>query len=495
MRSQLVRYIILLTLTISCTPNRPVKNIILLIGDGMGPGQISLLQQFLKHSKLHKSENAFDKISKLGFVGISDTAPHGKLVVDSACSATQLALGKPALNEFIGLDHLGNPQATILEKAQNKGLMTGLVSDTRLTHATPASFAAHVHNRWEEDEIAMGMIASNVDVLYSGGAYRFYPKGTQLNIKGFQIKSRRADDKNPIKLAQENNYQIIHSKSDLNNINPSKVLGLFTNGSYPSSIWHHQNESKEDRTIPNLLEMTKSALSILNNAHNKKGFFLMVEAGQIDWAGHANDAGTMLHEMLTMNEVLNYLIEYVQNNQDTLLVVTADHETGSFGLGYNLHDVPKPSDLSSKFFKDKKYQVNYNYGPTNVLDLLYQQKESFNALISNFLKLETKEQTPENFSALVNKISQIKITLEEAKDILKKSKNPYYDKEKKYLNYKYWATREEYTAYYPNEVNNISAKLAEKIAHKVNIVWGTGGHTSNPVHVYALGPKYWSKKF
>lgn len=479
----------------SCSPNKPVKNVILLIGDGMGPGQISLLQQFIKSSKIYKSDNGFDKISKLGHVGFSDTAPYGKLVVDSACSATQLATGKPALNEFIGLDHKGNPVPTVLEKAKERGLMTGLVSDTRLTHATPASFAAHVHNRWEEDKIAMELVASNTDVLFSGGAHRFYPKGTQFNMKGFQIKSKRSDDGNPIKIAQENNYQIIHTKNDLNNINPNKVLGLFTNGSYPSSIWFHQNQNNEERTIPNLLEMTKSALTILNNKNNKKGFFLMVEAGQIDWAGHANDAGTMLHEMITINEVLNYLIEFVQNNQDTLLIVTADHETGSFGLGYNLHEVPTPQGLDAKFFKDKKYTVNYNYGATNVLDTLYQQKESFNSLISDFLKLDTKEQTPENFKNAVNNISQIKITHTDAKQILKKTKNIYHNPEKASYSKKYWATRMEYSAYYPQEVNNISAKLAEKIAHKVNVVWGTGGHTSNPVHVYALGPNYWSKKF
>jgi len=478
----------------SCYSNKPVKNVILVIGDGMGPGQISILQQFIKHSKLYKEPNAFDRIAKRGTVGISDTAPHGKLIVDSACSATQIALGKPSLNEFIGLDLKGRKRATILEKARDKGLMTGLVSDTRLTHATPASFAAHVTNRWLEDEIAMQMIKSKTDVLLSGGANRFFPKGTQLNLGDMQITSKRKDDLNPIEIARQNKYQIIHKKEDLNLINPDKVLGLFTSGSYPSSIYFHNNEKNEKRTIASLLEMTKGALNILGNKKNKKGFFLMVEAGQIDWAGHANDAGTMLHEMVTINDVLNYLIEYVQSNPDTLLVVTADHETGSFGLGYHVENTPKPKDLDAPLFKNTKYTVNYNYGPTNVLDLLYQQKASFNKTISDFLDLKDTERTPYKFMHMINNISVFKITHEDAKRILKEKKNQFYDENSYALKHKSWPVRDEYTAYYPNLVNNISALVAQVIATKANLVWGTGGHTSNPVHVYSMGPKHWSAK-
>tara|TARA_B100001971_G_C18268046_1_gene596712 strand:+ start:151617 stop:153062 length:1446 start_codon:yes stop_codon:yes gene_type:complete len=459
----------------------------------MGPGQISLLQQFTKHSKIYKEPYAFKRISDLGHIGFSDTAPHGKLVVDSACSATQIAIGKHTLNEVIGLDKHGDPAQTILEKARDRGMLTGLVSDTRLTHATPASFASHAANRKYENEIALEMVQSNANVLFSGGARHFYPQGTQLKVGDFEVTSRRDDDKNPIQIAKSNGYQIIHTKNDLNNISGNKVLGLFTNGSFPNSIWFHDKQDDEKRAVPSLLEMTKSALGLLDS-NNKKGFFLMVEAGQIDWAGHQNDAGTMLHEMVTMNDTLNYLIDYVQKNPDTLLVVTADHETGSFGLGYHAVDVPAPKKIDGKEFKDKDYEVKLNYGNVANLDKLFMQKNSFENIVKEFLSLEASMQTADTLMSMVNEVSHYKISLEDAKRIITPVKNKYFKKDDKYLGKEKWMDMIDYQAYYLNPINNITALINEAIAHKANIVWGTGGHTSNPVHVYSMGPKYWSEK-
>ena len=477
----------------SCVINiSPVKNVIFVIGDGMGPGQISLLQQFTKHSNMYKQPNAFNRISKLGHVGFSDTAPYDKLVVDSACSATQLAIGKPSINEVIGLDKQGNKISTILEKARDRGLLTGLVSDTRLTHATPASFASHAANRSLENEIALEMIQSQTNVLFSGGARHFYPKGTKLKIGNLEISSKREDEINPIDIAKSNGYQIIHTKQELNNIQGNKVLGLFSNSGMPDSIWQHENNENSKRTIPNLIEMTKSALGLLDKS--KKGFFLMVEAGQIDWTGHQNDAGGLLHEMITMNDLLNYLVDYVQKNPDTLLVVTADHETGSFGLGYHGVDVPAPSDIKGDEFKDKKYKVKLNYGLVAKLDRLYLQKETFQNMYKRFEKLDKSEQTPSRLQQMVNQISSFKISIEDAKRILTPVKNEYYQEGSKYLGQKEWLDLEDYQAYYLNPMNNKTALINEAIAHKANILWGTGGHTSNPVHVYSMGPNYWSEK-
>lgn len=477
----------------SCVINiSPVKNVILVIGDGMGPGQISLLQQFIKHSKTYKKPNAFDKISKLGHVGFSDTAPHGKLVVDSACSATQIALGKSSLNEVIGLDKKGNKRATILEKARDRGMKTGVVSDTRLTHATPASFVAHSPNRSLENEIALQIVNSNTNVLFSGGARHFYPKETKLKIGNFEIKSKRKDDQNPIQIAKDNGYQVIHTLQEMNNIRGDKVLGLFTNSGMPDAIWQHQNKKSDKRTTPNLTEMTKSALGLLDKS--KKGFFLMVEAGQIDWTGHQNDAGGMLHEMVTMNNLLNYLVEYVQKNPDTLLVVTADHETGSFGLGYNGANVPKPIDIDGDAFQNTQYKVKLNYGAPSNLDRLYSQKETFTNLSKRFKKLKESQQTPEQLMSMINEISSFKVNLDQTKRMLTKVENKYYQEGHKYLGKKEWLDLVEYQAYYLHEANNFTALISEAISHKANFVWGTGGHTSNPVHVYTMGPKYWSEK-
>ena len=171
------------------TPVTSVKNVILMIGDGMGVQQVGLLEDYARRApnSIYNSANnqtALSKFSKNGLMGLSMTSPHGGLVVDSACSATQLATGMPAGSEMIGLDNNGNIVKTILERAKAAGKATGLVSDTRITHATPASFAAHQPHRSLENDIAAQMIASeSVDVLFSGGARNFLPSDIKTNTK------------------------------------------------------------------------------------------------------------------------------------------------------------------------------------------------------------------------------------------------------------------------------------------------------------------------
>ena len=331
------------------------KNLILMIGDGMGPGQISLLYYFLKYSKkfnISKVENGFERMGKGSSIGMSTTEPYGNIVADSASSATQLAIGQPARPETIGLDIDGGSVLTILEKAQKRGMLTGLVTDTRMTHATPAAFAAHVKNRRREDDIAEAYMETAPDILLSGGANRFIPKGQNINISPyFTIKSRRKDDKNLLEKAIKRGYRIVYSKSELEMVDSNKkILGFFTNHSMPNALWFHRNKNNSKRTIPNLLEMSKSAIKHLSYNSSGKGFFLMIEGGQIDWAAHQNDAGTMLHEMLSFNETLNWVIDWVKKNPNTLLVVTGDHETGGFGFSNNIIGLKKIKKNLKKVF-------------------------------------------------------------------------------------------------------------------------------------------------
>ena len=150
-----------------------IKNIILMIGDGMGPQQVGLLEEYATRApnSIYQGDNsATAKLANLGVTGLSLHGPADKLVVDSACSATQLATGIAAGSEMIGLNRAGYKVPTILEKAKGLGKSTGLVSDTRLTHATPAAFASHLIHRSMENEIAEQMIQSGVvDVMLSGG--------------------------------------------------------------------------------------------------------------------------------------------------------------------------------------------------------------------------------------------------------------------------------------------------------------------------------------
>lgn len=495
--SALVIFTLLFTGCQSQTAKKP-KNVILMIGDGMGPGQVSLLYYYLKHTKNPHMKNvkfAFERMDKT-HLGISNTRPEGKLVVDSACSATQLAIGTPSRSEMIGLDDNGEVAQTILEKAQAKGLATGLVSDTRMTHATPASFAAHVANRWSEDEISAEMIAIAPDVLFSGGANRFAAKGTRREIPNrFTLTSKRKDDRDLLKEAQDSGYQVIYGKSDLKNIKADrKVLGLFNNGNIPEAVWYKNRKDDPSREIPTLLEMSQAAIDKLSK--NDKGFFLMIEGGQIDWAGHQNDAGSMLHELLSFNETINWVIDWVEKNPDTLLVITADHETGGFGIGYNVGTLTEPVKLNGTKFKGKDLAPLINYGEYSLLDILYSQKMNFVSMWEEFLALDKAQQTSDKLCEIVKDVTSITLKASKCKAVL----NRVVEETKRRASLKLYKGElpelNDYHDHYYYDLANIRTSLiARAIADQLNIVWATGGHTASAVHVYSLGDESWTREF
>ncbi|AYF44382.1 alkaline phosphatase [Halobacteriovorax sp. BALOs_7] len=490
--------LLLLSSCMNSSPSKGPKNLILMIGDGMGPGQISLLNYYLKHNSNPKMKNVRYAFANMNTnqLGVSATQPYGSIVVDSACSATQLATGTPSRSEMIGLDKEGEIAKTILEKAQKKGLKTGLVSDTRLTHATPASFAAHVANRWSEDRIAQSMIEVAPDLMFSGGANRFVPKGTKSAIEGhFTLKSKRKDDRNLLQEAKDKGFQVIHKRSELTNIDPSKkVLGLFTNHNMPEALWFRDKKEDESREIPTLLEMSKSAVETLSK--NDDGFFLMIEGGQIDWAGHQNDAGSMLHEMLSFNETVNWISDWVSKNPDTLLVITADHETGGFGFGYNIGKIEDEIELSGSVFKDRKFKTSINYGPYRVLDLLYSQKTNLIKLWDDFLDLEKSQQTSSTLCDLIEETTSVRLSVSKCSEILAKA----IEEKRRRKNLKLYKGEvpkfRGYHDHYYYDLKNIRTSLiAKAIASEQNVVWATSGHTAAPVHVYTKGHVDWAKEF
>ena len=500
----MIRLFFLTTLIflISCSQTKSgnskgkVKNVILMIGDGMGPQQISLLYYFAKHSQLKvvkPDEFAFEKLAKLGSLGMSETGPYGAIVADSACSATHLATGEMARSEMIGLNHDGEVKKTILEKAQAKGLLTGLVSDTRMTHATPAAFASHVANRWSEDEIAEHMANIAPDVMLSGGINRFVPEGYTEKIHGaFRIKSRRGDNKNLIAQAQSNNIQIIYTKNELENLSDRKVFGFFTDHNFPNGMWFSKNKNEKTRKIPTLLEMSQAAIKKLEKG--PKGFFLMIEGGQIDWAGHRNDAGEMLHEMISFNETLNWVIDYAKDKPDTLLVVTGDHETGSFGFSYNVNDLPKGIALKGSAFKDKVFKPYLNYADYKILDQLYNQKMSFMDLWIKFNKLPKSEQNSKSLIIMVEQATGFNLSYDDAKKILAWTQNKYFQKEHPVLNKGKVPHVHDFSSFYFEEINMRTALIARALSAQQNIVWGTGGHTATAVPLYSMGPKEYTKR-
>ncbi|MCG3816145.1 alkaline phosphatase [Photobacterium damselae] len=475
-----------------------IKNVILMIGDGMGPQQVGLLESYAKlaPNSIYKGKpTALYQLAQDGVIGSSLTHPDDAIVVDSACSATMLATGISTGSEVIGIDPDGNSIETVLEKAKRMGKATGLVSDTRMTHATPAAFAAHQPHRSLENEIASDMLETQVDVLLSGGLRNWIPQSANQQGEVYQqlqtlthgdvgLKSKRKDERNLLLEAKDLGYSLAFNKQMLEETTGSKVLGLFASSGMADGIEYSKTKEDPARTQPTLREMTEKALEVL--AKNDKGFFLMVEGGQIDWAGHSNDAGTMLHEMLKFDNTIDAVYQWAKGRDDTLVIVTADHETGSFGFSYSGYQLPEPQKRSGEAFAQRDYAPNFNFGAFTILDGLYQQKKTYSGMLTEFGQLPKDKQTAKQLMKIVNNNSEFAITEAQAKAVLTDKTNPYHVDGHSYLSESTIPAIHDFDAFYP--YNDRANLLARVQGAKQNIVWGTGTHTHTPVNVFAWGP-------
>ncbi len=483
-----------------------IKNVIMMIGDGMGPQQLGLLEDFVKRapttSPYAKGEETaittFAESSK-GTMALSMNGPNGSLVVDSACSAGQLATGVPSLSEALSVDINGNSVPTILEMAKQMGKSTGLVSDTRATHATPAAFASHQPHRSYENEIADEMLNdTQVDVILSGGLRYWIPQGSsmdnidlvaQINEPTVRIKSKRNDDRNLLTQASAQGYSLAFNATQLDSIKDGRILGLFAYSGMDDGIAYSNCKKQNSCVQPSLADMTKKALETLSK--DEDGFFLMIEGGQIDWAGHNNDTATMLHELLKFDEAVAAVYDWVQDRDDTLVVITADHETGSFGFSYSRTDLPvADASIQGDEFGTHIYHPNFNFGELSDLDKIYMQKESFYSFISTHA-----DDTPAQLATAFNLISEFEITEQQAEEILANEANSSQaEAAEKYNGHKYLDVDSlpaihDFEEFYVYGEEIKTDLIARKVAAGQNTVWGTGTHTSVPVPVIVWGPE------
>ncbi|WP_054942186.1 alkaline phosphatase [Paenibacillus ihuae] len=337
------------------------QNLIVLIGDGMGPAQVSAARYFQQYTKgvNHLNIDPY-------YVGQATTyADRGEdggkvvsgIVTDSASAGTAFATGHKTYNAGISVSNedVAKPFASIIEAAESSGKATGLVTTARITHATPAVYASHVRSRDNESAIASQYLESGVDVLMGGGKQFFVTKDE---------KGKRTD-KNLLPDFKAKGYTVVENTSALNALTSknTKVLGLFGN----SHVAYVPDRTAE---IPSLAAMTSKALSILST--DKDGFVMMIEGGRIDHSGHANDLPTLVQETLDFDAAFKTAIEFAKKNGNTSVVVTADHETGGLSLS-----------------RDNIYEIN--------IDLWNKQKHSSESLAAS---LEAA-QTPEEIRSIV----------------------------------------------------------------------------------------------
>lgn len=319
-RTVIILILIVLALSIACTTGiraeKPakVKNVIVLIGDGMGNQQRRIA------ALVEGNGNGNNRLTmeKMTTSGVAFNHSLDEIVTDSAASGTALATGFKTKNGMIGMTPDNKPKKSILEVCKDLGKSTGLVTTVTISHATPASFGAHVHHRGMYPEIAAQYLKGGIDVLMGGGQCDFLPKS---------MKGKRKDNRNLIEEFKKAGYFYVDNLQGLKTLNPEKnqkVLGLFDDGSLAYEA--DRDSSKE----PSAAEMTEASIDILSR--NPKGFFLMVEGGKIDWANHANDVSGSVYDTLAFDKAVKVAMDYANKSKDTLVIVVNDHETGGMTI-------------------------------------------------------------------------------------------------------------------------------------------------------------------
>jgi alkaline phosphatase len=272
-------------------------NIILLIGDGMGLTHI--------YAGLTVNQGYLNML-KFQNIGFSLTYSANNYITDSGAGGTALATGNKTYNGAIGVNKDSIPVKSILEYAEEKGLSTGLVSTSSITHATPASFIAHEKFRDDYEAIAADFLDTDIDVFIGGGRNNF---------------TYRKDKRNLVNELREKGYQVVFSLDSITSIKQGKLAGLNALNHNPSIL-----DGRGDM----LPRASETAINILSR--NKNGFFVMIEGSQIDWGAHANNGEYVAREVIDFDKAVGKALDFAEKDGRTLVIVTADHETGGMAI-------------------------------------------------------------------------------------------------------------------------------------------------------------------
>lgn len=445
------------------------RNVILLIGDGMGPEAVGLAVYYNRFMNGMDKRLNMERLMSAGNTGYCLTYQYGTVVTDSASAATALACGIKTRDAIIGKDHEGRSMKTVVDIARQLGKSAGVISNTRLTHAAPAAFYANVIHRDMENEIAAQLVErANLTVALSGGAQHFIPAGMKVedhpDLKGIDRKagwggSRRKDGRDLIGEAKGKGYAVVADDRELAGLdarNTDKILGLFSASGFPRAI---DRQPQHQTGVPTLSQLTEKSLEVLEK--NPRGFFLMVEGGQVDWVEHGNDVASVLHEMLEFDQAIGLVMAFAEKNPDTLVILTADHDTGGLAIAYSNFNPPAPVKLSS----GETWRSKYNFAEKIIFEKMARQKKSFQkmAIDSKGNPAALKKEIEEN--------SAFTISEKQAASLLARD-----------------ARVRDYTEFYSEGSGNPSPLMGRLFGKEINIAWAVGTHTHVPVMIVANGP-------
>ena len=324
------------------------KNVILMIGDGMGITQIT--------AGMIKNNNRLN-LERFKIVGLHKSHASDNLVTDSAAGATAFACGKKTYNGAIGVTPDKKKITTILEECEAKDMATGLVATSTIVHATPASFIAHQPSRKMYEAIAADFLKTEID-LFIGGGKKYFDR-------------RETDDRNLYEELEKKDYYVSdYFKENMSDIkfDPKKNFAYFTADDDPLPV-----ASGRDY----LYGASRVATGFLK-AHSKgKGFFLMIEGSQIDWGGHANDADYIISEMLDFDKSIGAVLDWAKKDGETLVIVTADHETGGFSVNLGSTQDSLVTKFTTDYHTAEMIPV-FAYGPgSEMFSGIYENTEIY----------------------------------------------------------------------------------------------------------------------
>jgi len=404
--------------------DNPAKNVILLIGDGMGLGQLEVARQleYGKTGVLH--------METLDHVGLMRTYSANNFVTDSAAGGSAIATGIKTNNESIAINEKGQEVDSVLDAFQTHGKKVGIISTNTVVDATPAAFGASVANRWTDAaDIARQLFNHKIDVILGGGASYFMPK--KQNGVNLIEKFRKAG------------YTVATNRNELAAASPrnNKLVGLFHPAYMNFQIDKEEYKSEE----PTLQEMTMKAIDVLSRG--EEGFFLMAEGARIDHMAHAADVTGIWKETIAFDQTVKAVVNWAKKRNDTLVVVLADHET----MGISATEKMNIEGL-------KKVNVSAEY-------MAKQLQATKDARLA-----------PERVIEVFSKHAHIQLTLEEAQQFIKNiesNRTMVYPQNR--VN---WEVGSTIAKHYNVGVVDSSIRAASS----------TGGHTANMIPIFATGP-------
>lgn len=324
--------------SITVTMGGDFKNIIMLIPDGCDDGVLSLARWYKNDILTVDTLRSRPVHPFMANSLMTDSAPGGTAYSSGQLTTDKFIAVGPRRNDLLSILDSEDmfeayaPIPTVLEKANSMGLSTGLVATSRVTHATPAAFAAHVDSRTKEAQIAKQMAFNGIDIVMGGGRKNMLPAAACNVTKEGEPTGARADCLNLEDELISRGYNICTTKDEMMSLEGEKAWCSFASGHMSPDIDRQYFRPTE----PSIAEMTEKSIELLSK--NDNGFFLMVEGSQVDWAGHANDPIWMVTDFIAWDDAVNVAVNFASANCETLVLALPDHNTGGLKLGNYKHN-------------------------------------------------------------------------------------------------------------------------------------------------------------